>query len=366
MLRPVTIFGLLVLCFSSQAQDEVSYAEQLKALEGELDSLSIFNLIDSLFDTEVLPASELNVRLGFTTNVTSAGRDYNISQSGFAPAVSYYHRSGLYGDLAGYWNSGVDPSYNPTVFSLGYLGTFENPKWSFSIDSERWFYNPNDSSNNPLFYSLGASLSYDFKFGFASVDYSLLFGNASANRIIFNLSGNIPLGKWWVFENINLYPSAGMMIGNSDITQLRITNRQLSEQNAERISRIVSFSELNEDQRRFMASLIIRSFRNGVITVDERNTLLQDLSTASNLSDESINALNEIANEGFPVSEFVESSEFGVLNYAFTLPLSLSIGRVNLLLSYTYSIPIQVPNEFIEVDPIGYFGASVSYRIPFK
>lgn len=366
MKRIVTIGVLLAASFSSYSQDELSYAEQLAAIEEEMDSLSIFTLIDSLFAMDYSPANELNVRLGFTTNVTSAGRDYNISQSGVSPGVSYYNRSGFYGDLAGYWNSGVDPNYNPTVLSAGYLGNFKNEKWSYSIDSEKWFYNPKDSSNNPLTYSLGGSISYDFKWGFSSVDYSFLFGEKTANRIITNLTGNINLGKWWIFKSINLFPSVNMMMGNSDITQLRITNQQVSEQTAKRIKRLESFANLTEEQKRFVAGLIWRAFNNEVITEQTRNQLLLDLRNSSNLSLEDRQALNTIANEGYEVTEFVDSNAFGVLNYAITLPLSLSTDRFYFLFSFTYSIPVQLPEEFIEVEPIGYFGASISYRIPFK
>ncbi len=366
MHRSVTIVVLLVLSFSTFSQDEINYAKQLEALEKEIDSLSIFNLIDSLFDTNILPSSELNIRFGFTTNVTSAGRDYDISQSGFSPAISYYHKSGFYADLAGYINNGIEPSYNPTVLSLGYLDAFKNPKWSYSLDAERWFYNPKDSSNNSLFYSMGGSLSYDFTFGFASVDYSFLFGEETANRIITNLSGKISLNKWWIFEDIKLYPSFGMMIGDSDITLLRITERQVGQQNADRLSSLESFEDLTENQRRYVALVAIQSFRNDVISRDQRNSLLADLANSSILSENSRNAIERITSQTFEASEFVSSKEFGILNYAFTLPISLTVGRINLILSYTYSIPVQLPNEFIEVDPLGYLGASISYRIPFK
>lgn len=352
--------------FSSFSQDELSYAEQLKALEEDMDSLSIFNLIDSLFTLDLAPRSELNIRAGFTTNVTSAGRDYEINQSGISPGISYYHKSGFYGDLAGYWNSGTDPRYNPTVLSAGYLGTFNNPKWSYSLDAERWFYNPKDSSDNPLTYSIGGSISYDFKWGFTSVDYSFLFGEETANRIIPNITGSIDLGKWWIFQNIKLYPSVSVMIGNSDITQLRITNRQISDQNAGRIARLESFENLTDEQRRFLALLTVRSFRNGVINEDQRNSLRNDITEGGLISDTSKEALILITSQGYDVTEYVDANEFGVLNYAFTLPLALSSRRLYIMLSYTYSIPVQLPGEFIEVEPIGYFGASISYRIPFK
>lgn len=355
-----------MLALPSLSQDNLSYAEQLEAIENEMDSLSIFTLIDSLFNLEVEPSNELNIRLGFTTNVTSAGRDYDISQSGISPGISYYHKSGFYGDLAGYWNSGVDPNYNPTILSAGYLGNFENTHLSYSLDAEKWFYNPKDPSENPLTYSLGGSLSYDFNWGFASVDYSLLFGKETANRVITNLTGTINLGKWWIFKNINLYPSASMMMGNSDITQLRITNREVSEETANRIKRISSFANLTTDQRRFVAFLVIRAYNNDVITEVTRNQLLVDLRNAEELTPENREALETIANEGYELTEFIDSNKFGTLNYAFTIPLSLTTERFYFLLSYTYSIPVQLPGEFIEVEPIGYFGASISYRIPFK
>lgn len=366
MRRTVTIAALLIIVSPSFSQDSLSYAEQLKAIEEEMDSLSIFNLIDSLFTLDVKPSSELNVRFGFTTNVTSAGRDYDISQSGVSPGISYYHKSGLYADLAGYWNSGIEPNYNPTILSAGYLGTFKNPQWSFSVDAEKWFYNPKDSSENPLAYSAGGSLSYDFTWGFASVDYSFLFGDETANRIITNLSGNINLGKWWIFKSVILYPTVNMMIGNSDITQLRISNRQISDQNAERIQRLTTFANLTDEQKKFVGTLIIRAYRNGIITEEVRNQLLSDLRFSSDLSAQDQQALQRIVNEGYEVTEYVDSNEFGILNYSFTLPLSLSTDRLYFMFSYTYSIPVQLPGEFIEADPVGYFGASISYRIPFK
>lgn len=366
MHRLFTILVLLIIALSSYSQEELSYAEQLEAIEAEMDSLSIFNLIDSLFSAEIVTPNELNIRLGFTTNVTSAGRDYNLSQSGVSPGISFYHKSGFYGDLAGYWNSGVDPNYNPTVLSTGYLGNFKNPKWSYSVDVEKWFYNPKDPSNNPLTYSLGGSLSYDINWGFASIDYSFLFGEETANRIITNFTGTINIGKWWIFKSINLYPSANVMAGNSDITQLRITNREVSAQTADRIKRITSFANLTNEQRKFMAFLILRAYNNDVITEQTRNELLIDLRNSADLSPENQASLQTIANQGYEVTEYVDSNAFGILNYAFTLPLSLTTERFYFLLSFTYSIPVQLPGEFIDVEPIGYFGASISYRIPFK
>ena len=367
MFRSIAIAGLCLCTLSATGQDTLSYAEQLRIIEEEMDSLSIFNLIDSLFNMESTPSSEMNIRLSYTTNVTSAGRDFNINQSGISPGVSYYHKSGLYGDLAGYWNSGAEPHYNPTILSLGYLGNFKHSKWSYTLDGEKWFYHPNDSSDNPLTYSVGGSLSYDFQLGFASVDYSFLFGDKTAHRIITNLTGTIRLGKWWLFQSISLYPSASMMAGNGDITQMRITNQQVNEERANRIERLTSFANLTDQQKQYLEFLIKRAHRNDRITLQTRIQLLNDLRISADLSEEDQASLQQIVNEGYTVEELVNSTGFGILNYAFTLPLSLSTNRLNIFLSYTYSIPVKLPGEeFIEIDPIGYFGVSISYRIPFK
>lgn len=331
-----------------------------------MDSLSIFFLIDSLFSTSIEPASEVNIRLAYTSSVTSAGRAFDISQQGISPGVSYYHKSGAYVDLAGYWNSGTDPKYNPTVLTAGYLGALKNSKWNYSLDAERWFYNPKDSSDNPLTYSIGGSLSYDFSIGFISFDYSFLFGKETAHRLIPSISGDINLGSWWIFDRVKLYPSVTMMAGNSDITQQRISNYQISDQTARRIQQLTSFASLDEKQRIYLQRLIWRSYNNEVITEQERNRLLFSLRNATNLSPEQIRSLNNIVNEGYEVYAYEDGNAFGILNYSFTLPLSLSAGNLHFLLSYTYSLPIQLPGEYLEVDPIGYFGASISYRIPFK
>ena len=365
MNRTVTITVLLIITLPSLSQDaNLSYAEQLAAIEEEMDSLSIFNLIDGVLSSDT--PNELSLRMGFTTNVTSTGRDYDLSQRGMSLGASYYHKSGLFGDISGYWNSGVEPTYNPTVISAGYLGDFKNPDWSYSFDIESWIYNPKDSSENPLKHSIGTSLNYDFDWGFASADYSFLFGKETASRIILNFSGNLELGKFWKFSTVSLYPSVGMVIGNGDVTQLRITNQEVNAQTANRLSRLTSFAGLTQEQRRFVGLLILRAFENGTITEETRNELLFDLRNSQDLSPEDIEALQTIANEGYEVTEFVDSKRFGTLNYAFTLPLSLSTERLYVLLAYTYSIPIQLPEEFIEVNPIGYFSASITYRIPFK
>lgn len=365
MFRAVTTSLLLCILIPASSQDTLSYAEQLRAIELEMDSLSIFNMIDSLFSLDVSPKSELNVRFGYSSSVTSAGRDYGLNQAGLSSGIAYYRKSGFYGDLSGYWNNGAEPKYNPTILSAGYLAVTSS-KWSYSFDYEKWFYNPNDSSDNTLTNSFGASANYDFKKGFASVDYSFLFGEETAHRVIGNLSWNIKLGKWWIFKSINLYPSASIMLGNGDITTLRITEKTSDDQIKNRLGKLDSFSNLDDGNKRYLSALIISANNQGLITDAERFQIRQKIRNSLELSASDKDILFKVINSFNQTSEFAESNEFGILNYSFMLPMSLSTKRFNLLLSYTYSIPVTHPDEFFSVDPVGYFGASISYRIPFK
>src|SRR5690349_12194010 len=85
------------------------------------DSLSIIDLIDSLIAlTE--ERSQLAVRVGYNSNVTTATTTVNIAKFGLSPGVSYYHKSGLYGDLSTYWSNEYDPGLYLTVPSIGYIG----------------------------------------------------------------------------------------------------------------------------------------------------------------------------------------------------------------------------------------------------
>ena len=364
MFRRVTILWLLCQSGLSMAQDsELSYAEQLLALEQEMDSLSIFNLLDSVLLQNDVQNSILNLRFGMTSSVTSAGRDYNINQTGYSAGLSYFHKSGAYLDLSGYWNTNVTPSYNPTILSGGYLGSLSS-KWNYSLDYEHWFFNPRDSSENDLTNSFGTSLSYDFNKGYISLDYSYLFGNKTSHRFIGSLTGTIKLGKWGKFKDVNLFPTASIMAGNGNVTTLRITTEQVTDEFRTTVEGFNKLSELTDAQREQLRRFIIN---NEKIPRQRKNRLLTVIALYEEIdpTPEELAELNLIVENGVEQEEFVDSEEFGILNYSFSIPLSLSSNRISILLSYTYSVPIQLSSEIFKVEPLGYFGASISYRIPY-
>ncbi|MEP1094621.1 MAG: hypothetical protein ABJG78_05895 [Cyclobacteriaceae bacterium] len=344
-------------------ESNLSYAEQLLALELEMDSLSIFNFLDSVLLQNDVESSQLSVRVGMTSSVTSAGRDYDINQTGYSAGLSYFHKSGGYLDLSGYWNSDVTPTYNPTILSGGYLGSL-SPKWSYSLDYEHWFFNPKDSSDNSLTNSFGSSLSYDFKKGYLSVDYSFLFGKETSHRFIGSLTGTIKIGELGLFKNVSIFPTASMMAGNGNVTTLRITTEQVSDEFRFTVSKFNQLSELTDAQREQLKRFIAR---NDQIPRDRKNRLFSLITLYEEIdpTDEELAQLNLLVENGVESEEFVDGQEFGILNYSFSLPISLSTNRFSILLSYTYSIPIQLSSEIFEVEPLGYFGASISYRIPY-
>lgn len=59
------------------------------------------------------------------------------------------------------------------------------------------------------------------------------------------------------------------------------------------------------------------------------------------------------------------TTHFGVLNYSFSAPLSLNINNWTFLVNYTYNIPQALPGEPITLESSGYISASISKRIEF-
>lgn len=359
------VVGCILLCFtlSSKAQ-ETSYRDQLLALESELDSLSIFNLINEILEQEV-QRSDLSVRFAYTSALTNMGRDYNVSQAGISPGISYYHKNGFFGDLTGYWNSQLEPNYSSTILTAGYLKSLSS-KWSYTVDYERWFYNAQDTSTNISLNALGANLNYDFKWGFASVDYSYLFEGNTAHRLLFNLTGDLKLKPFWIFKTIRLYPSASVAIGNGNLTTSTITRQQLRQEQRQNITLIERLSDLDEDERVILIQRIRDAYQSGTITQEQAAIYTDALLFSQALTDEQLNELITLRDAGITTYDFADSEAFGLLNYSFSIPLALHTNRLSFLLSYTYTIPVPFKGETFPLESVGYFGASVSFRIDLK
>lgn len=337
----IVLFTLSGWVLSAQDSLQLSYQEQWAELEAELDSFSIFLAIDSLLTEELKPPSEFNFRLSYNSNITSAGRNYGIDQHGFSPGVSYFHKSGFFVDVAGFWNSDSDPNYSLTTFSIGYLKSLSK-HWTIGADYERWFIN-----QAPAIFDNNLGLNTNYKLGPINLglDYSLLFGEETGSRLIGNISTTLNIGKNFLgFKNVNLSPTASFIFGHDVIT---------------------TFTTSDNRNAIYLLQLV-------ALTPEERDAVLRGLVTQGNLTTRQavrlrnrINNLNAEQEQRLLDQVFIasDSKEFGMLNYNFTMPLTFSGKRSFLMLSYTYSIPIALPGETATFDPIGFFSVSFNYRL---
>ena len=346
---------------SSAQEDTLSYADQFELLAAEMDSLSIFRLIDSVLSSTVEPYSELNIRTGYTSNVVSAGRNYGINQHGFSPGIAYYHKSGVFADLTGYWNSAFAPKYNLTLASIGYLGTIKN--FSYLPSYEKWFYN-NDSTAT-LSNSLGLSLNQDFKYVNVGLDYSFLFGKESAHRLIGSVSGYASLKNVWIFDRISFMPSVSILFGNDEITQIRFTEGNSTNFGGEEIYYISLLSK--EEQQEWLRNEFLE-LRTNDYSAGRRKAKFTLLTTYQNNLETHDMILTPETQQYLEAKLFNEETNniFGLMNWSFHIPVLFTIKKFTISLSYSYNIPKALPGEEFEFDPISYFGASMSYRIPFK
>ncbi|RED96211.1 hypothetical protein [Marinoscillum furvescens] len=336
--------SLTLVAYSQE--DSLSWEEQLAMLEAEMDSMSIFSLIDSILAIDKSAHSALYARLSYNSTVMSAGRTYDVSQKSVSPDISYYHSSGFYADYSGFWNTAATPKYNLSMVAVGYL-TNITPKISITPNYERWIYHSNHT-NNTLNNSLGTTLAYTSKWHYLTVDYSFLFGKETAHRVVASSSLNFHFNKKWFFDRISILPSASVIFGSDQVTQYKFAESQRSQQ-------LLTLMQLTRED-------IIQLFRTGKITREEARKMerTRRLVTSENLTPEQEARLTEL------LYDIKQESAFGLMNYSFSIPVSFTIKNFSWMISYTYSIPVSLPGEQITLEPLGYLGASLSYLFPFK
>ena len=353
-------FGVFFLHGQSE-NDSIDYAAEIAMLEAELDSFGIFSLIDSVLLAEYKPPSEFNIRFGYNSNVVNAGRNYGLNQHGLTPGISFYHSKGWFADVTGFWNSEFDPKYNLTMISGGYMGLLGN-KLSYTISAEKWFYHYNQSSEITSLpsNSVGASASYDLKYLYAGLDYTYMFGNGDAHRLIGSLTGNIKIPAFWKIKSITFMPGFSTLFGNEEV---------VIQFNGDLIDELKSNEYLkqnlqSEDFQTFLGNVEFSQQEQLTLNFIQRNDRLSERQKRSRTiliylqNEEILTYLYGLLDQ--------ESNSYGIMNYSFSLPVSISFGKFSTLLSYSYSIPVKLPGETIELDPIGFFSLTFSYRIPLR
>lgn len=293
-------------CVGNSHAQEDDYALDALLL-AEFDTLSLISLLDSLLALEDLRSSALILRMGYVSQILNAGRDMGIEQYGVTPGISYYHKSGAFGDIAGYWNSETTPGYNLTTLTLGYLTTL-TPSWSLILSYDHAFYHHEDSLrlNNLFNNTIHLSSNLYWKFLETGLDYSFIFGDDNAHRMRWHLAALVSFRNVGIFNRISVSPTFSMLFGNQKIISNRFPYwRQLT------------------DRQRF------RVLQNGTVLL-----------------------LTE------------EDDVFGLMSYDLSLPIILRSGAWGLSFSYHYNIPVALPGEFnSNLRDNQFFSASLSYSI---
>lgn len=269
------------------------------------DSLSIFSLIDSLLQNAEIEGSQFGVRLAYNSNVLSAGRTLGIENFGLSAGLSYYHKTGFFGDLSGYWSKDFDPRYYLTLATVGYMYSF--PKvFSIVAGYDRYFYNTrSDDEYLPYKNTLSLTPLFEVKPFMLTINYSFYFGDTYVNRIMPGLSLVLEKKKLFKIDKVAFQPTFYMLLGDETLTELQfITAKDLIE-------------------RRY-----------------------------------------NLRNYGTPYRlEIINKRVFGIMNYAITAPLSITHKNWSFMFSYAYNIPVALPGEPLTLSESSYLSGSISYFI---
>ena len=277
----------------------------LDLVDEDLDTLGLFQLLDSIVELESLRSSQFSLHLGYISEVSNAGRTLDVRQYGFNPGISYFHKSGLFGDVTGYWNSDLDPHYDLTVVSLGYIGLL-SPKLSYTFSYDHSFFTDREHDLDlpdwavdlllPPILNNSFSTGLDLDLGSieTGVDYSWLFNKESAHRFYWRLTGDFKKYNWLGLDRVSLRPAFELLFGNADIIS-------------------VTFSREALIQKRF--PYLINS-----------------------------------------------ENEFGLMNYRFRLPLGLTKRPFHFIVEYNYNIPVQLPGEDFEYPNNSFFSIDLYYN----
>ncbi|HEV8512283.1 MAG TPA: hypothetical protein VGQ59_03370 [Cyclobacteriaceae bacterium] len=291
---------------SSQSLDSTNLKKQNTSVLSSEDSISIFNLIDSLFQyPELLEGgSSLVARLGYNSNITASNLSLGLDQFGLSPGVTYYHKSGLYLDATVYWSQQYSPSLYLTVPSFGFLKSTK--KWTLNLEYSHYFYSFSDSTyDTPYTNAVTLSNFFEAKPFLFRLDYSFYFGEKTVHRITPGIMFNFEKKNWLGMKRVLLYPTFSVLFGNESWQEYTPYSTDLAE--------------------------IIKRIRNHQ-----------------------------------PIYYLKDYNKFGILNYSLSLPLSISLKNWTFLLSYTYNFPQPLPEEDLALTNSGYLSFSVIRYFNFK
>ncbi len=316
---------LLFSTTNAVAQKENTEFEVFEDIE--LDSLTILDLIDSLMSMSE-PKSEISVRIGYLSQVSIAGRDLGIKQEGFNVGVNYFHRSGFWGGVTGFWYSDIDPAYALTDLSVGYMGLVSK-KFSYMTTYSHSFYNTSELAT--LENTLSATGIFDFGFIEPYIDYSFYFGKENAHRVTPGISFDISQKNILIFDRISFRPSASIIFGNQNILESKfvISDNERLQRFLNRRPALKRFIEENPEPTQAQVEKILVFFPNAAFIFESKDT---------------------------------NKNVFGLMNYGFSFPLSFRKDNFTFSATYTYNFPVALPGESFDVSPNDYVSFSLSYK----
>ncbi|MBS1952248.1 MAG: hypothetical protein OJF59_002875 [Cytophagales bacterium] len=268
----------------------------------ETDSLSIFQLIDSLLKIPEVgeTGSSLVTRLGYNSNVLSLNSGIAANQFSLSPGITYYHNSGLYLDATTYWSQEYNPSVFLSIPSFGYLKSVK--KWTLNLEYSHFFYTYNsDGYGSPFTNSISSSNFFNVKPFLFRLDYSFYFGQMDGHRITPAISLNLKKKNWLGISQIFFYPTFAVQLGNDSWQDYKLYP----------------------------------------------NPVLRYL-------------------KGMPLYYLKNYNEFGVLNYYVSVPLSLSIHSWTFQANYTYNFIQSLPGETLTFTNYGSLSFNVIRYFNFK
>ncbi len=227
------VFILALLIFGkafAQKRDSINQKSRADSLLlstgnlfGESDSLSIFQLIDSLLKApnKQETGSSIAARAGYNSNVVSSGRPFGFDQFGLSSGLTYYHKSGFYFDATGYWSQQYNPNYYLTIASAGFFNSVK--KWTYNIEYSRYFYNTPSGADvyNPYTNLIGLSNFFNVKPFLFRFDYSVYFGDKSAQRLMPAIMLNLTKKNWLGFSKISFFPGLIILAGTEVIDRVQ-------------------------------------------------------------------------------------------------------------------------------------------------
>ena len=299
--------------------DEILTFDSLLIAELEGDSTLLASLLEAI--DGATPKSITSFRFGYHSEVLNAGRNFGINQYGFNGGVSYYHKSGLFADIAGLWSSDLSPKYYTTILGVGYMDEVGKSDWNYTFGYERYLYNESSDEIGYSYFnrnSTNASLYYSPEKLSIGSDYTLQFGEEMAHRVTLMASYNVVERPLFMFDKVILAPGFTGIAGNTTVLQPALQGAELLSKVVDYVGGYQNFRRLKANRPEFLAS-IANSFRNE------------------------------------------EASVFGIMNYSFYVPLIISYKKASMMLSYNLNLPVALSGENIETTPNNNFSATLLY-----